>query len=79
MRHACAELARQLFQHVVLGDAQESRRELHRHVAVAKVIGDARELVGFDVQQFFRRRHDLDDAAIGGRQQISATQDFTPR
>jgi hypothetical protein len=40
---------------MVLGDAQEILADLHGHVAVSQVIGNAREGLCLDVQQLLRR------------------------
>ena len=79
MRHARAELARQLFQHMIFGDAQEPLAYLHRHVAIAQVIGNACEIAGLDVQQLLGHGQDLDNAPIGSGHEIAAAQDLAAR
>jgi hypothetical protein len=46
VRNPGAQLLHHLLEHVVLGDAQEAFPHLHRHVAVAEVVGDFRECLG---------------------------------
>ena len=74
LRDARAELARHLLEHVVLGDAQEARPDLQRDVAVAEVVGNARKLGRFDVQQLLGRGHDFYLAPVGRRHPVAATQ-----
>src|SRR5262245_56887368 len=76
---ARAELARKLLEHVVRGDTQEAGADLQRHVAVAEVVGDARELARFDVQQFLRRGDDLDLASVGRGDPVAAAQHAAAR
>jgi hypothetical protein len=74
VRDARAELARQLLKHVVFGDAQKALPDLERHVAVAEVVGNARKVLGFYVQQPFRRSDDLDLASVGRLHALTAAQ-----
>ena len=46
MRHLRAQLDEHLFKDMILGDAQEVLAHLHRHVAVAEVVGDFSERLG---------------------------------
>ena len=58
-----AEAAHHVFQHVVATDTQAIGQHFHIHMAVAEVIGDARQLPGIaaaTLRQFFRRGDDLD-------------------
>jgi hypothetical protein len=43
-------------------------------VAVAEVVGDASELLALDMEQFLRRRHDLELAPVGRGDAVAATQ-----
>src|SRR5258706_231080 len=70
-----SELGRHLLEHMVRLDAREVLAALHRLVAVAEVVGDARELVALDVQELFLRRHDLDLPAIGRLDDIATAHD----
>ena len=78
----CGKTLEHFCEHVVRGDAQESVADLHRHMAVAQVIGGARKVLGRaagDVQYLFGLRDDFDDAPIARDNQITAAQDFTAR
>jgi hypothetical protein len=79
MGHPCAEAAQHVLEHVVFGDAQETVADLHRHVAVAEVIGDPRERIGLDVQQLLGGRNDLDRAAARRPHHVSAAQNLAAR
>ncbi len=77
-----AQAAHHLGQHMVGLEAQLAavlgRQNLHRHVAVAEVVGGTGEeqrAVGDGLDQLFRRGEDFDDgAAVFGRQLVAAVQ-----
>src|SRR3954462_146947 len=50
VRDLRAQLAPHLFQHMILGDAQEACADLYRHMAIAEVIGSLGEVVRFHVE-----------------------------
>jgi len=74
VRDARAELARHLLEHVVFGDAQEARPDLQRHVAIAQMVCDARQLGRLDVQELLQRGDDLDLAPVGRGDAITVAQ-----
>lgn len=65
--HGGAEAARHLLQHAVAGDADAVGQEFRRHMAVAEVPGEAREMVGVtsdDLRHRLLGRDHRNDAAV---------------
>jgi hypothetical protein len=80
--HRQAQTAHHLVEHVVVQIAQPAVPNLQRHMAVAEMIGGAREgarVGASDRRDGFRCRSDFDHAPIGGAQQIAAAQDLSTR
>ncbi len=72
---ARAQALEHLLEHVVGREPQPPIAYLHRHVAVAEMVGGAGERLGRiarDVQERLGRRHDLDHAAVGGDDEVPA-------
>jgi len=69
-----AEAAQHFLQDMVLRDSQESLADLDGHVAVAEMIGASRQVRRrrtFDVQHALAGRDHLDDATVGGDDEVA--------
>ena len=79
VRHLRPKLLHHLLENVILRDAQKSLAYLDGHVPVPKVVGHLGKILRFDMQYLFRLGNDFDHPAVGGRDEVSAAQDFSAR
>lgn len=79
VRNLRTKLLHHLLENMILRDAQESLAHLDGHVPVPKVVGHLGKILRFDMQYLFRLSNDFDHPAVGGRDEVAATQDFAAR